>query len=311
MSNINKTLVQYHSGLIEKAEFIKRMFEKHHTHLFDYANHLNKTNIKKIEIEDGNVIVTTRDREVRIGCSEGDYRTAPIDILNFSEYENFEYEMVEKLVNNGDNFFDIGANIGWYSINIGKAKRDSKIYSFEPIPRTYKYLLDNIKLNLISNITTHNFGLSNKKGEFTFYYYKEGSGNASSINLTEREDIKKVQCKVTTLDEYIEETKIRVDFIKCDVEGAELLVFQGGFRTIQHYLPIIFSEILRKWSAKFNYDPNLIFKMLNEIGYQAFTVKDEALIKFHKMNDSTKETNFFFLHTEKHVDIIMRMSEPP
>jgi FkbM family methyltransferase len=294
MGYINQTLIQYHSGLIDKAEFIKRMFEKHHSQLFDYAKYLNKTNIKKIEIEDGNVIVTTRDREIRIACSEGDYRTAPIDILNFSDYEKFEYEMVEKLVNNGDNFFDIGANIGWYSINIGKAKKNSKIYCFEPIPRTYKQLQNNIKLNLINNITTHNIGLSNKKGEFIFYYYIEGSGNASSINLTERENIKTIQCKVITLDEYTEENKIRVDFIKCDVEGAELLVFQGGFDTIQRDLPIIFSEILRKWSAKFDYDPNLIFNMFNEIGYQAFTVNENMLINFDKMEGATIETNFFF-----------------
>jgi FkbM family methyltransferase len=214
--------------------------------------------------------------------------------------------MVEKLVNNGDNFFDIGANIGWYSINIGKAKKNSKIYCFEPIPRTYKQLQNNIKLNLINNITTHNIGLSNKKGEFIFYYYIEGSGNASSINLTERENIKTIQCKVITLDEYTEENKIRVDFIKCDVEGAELLVFQGGFDTIQRDLPIIFSEILRKWSAKFDYDPNLIFNMFNEIGYQAFTVNENMLINFDKMEGATIETNFFFLHAEKHAKIIKK-----
>jgi FkbM family methyltransferase len=307
MRYINSTLKEYKSGLIDKPEYIKRMFEEHHSHLFDYANNLIKTNIKKIEIEDGNVIVTTRDRGVRIICSEGDYRTAPIDILNFSEYEKYEYEMVEKLINNGDNFFDIGANIGWYSINIGLAKRNSKIYSFEPIPKTYKNLQNNININFVKNITTHNFGLSNKKGEFIFYYYEEGSGNASTINLTERADIKKVQCRLTTLDEYIEKTSIRVDFIKCDVEGAELHVFQGGFRTIQRDLPIIFSEILRKWSAKFDYDPNMIFNILNEIGYQAFTVNEENLINFEKMLETTIETNFFFLHREKHAELIKKL----
>ena len=79
--------------------------------------------------------------------------------------------------------------------------------------------------------------MSNKKGEFIFYYYIEGSGNASSINLTERENIKTIQCKVITLDEYTEENKIRVDFIKCDVEGAELNGLLGMRRLIERNRP--------------------------------------------------------------------------
>ena len=306
MKNINDTLKKYEESLIDKSEFIKIMYENHHSHLFNYANYLKKTNIKKIEIEDDNVIVTTRNKGIRIACLEGDYRTAPIDILNFSEYEKYEYAMVEKLIKNGDNFIDIGANIGWYSINIAKAKRDSKIYCFEPIPGTYEYLQKNINLNFIKNIITHNIGLSNKTGEFTYYYYQEGSGNASSINLTGREDIKEVQCNVITLDDYCKEKKIRADFIKCDVEGAELLVFQGGLVTIQHDLPIIFSEVLRKWSAKFAYDPNLIFNLFSEIGYKAYTVKEKTLIDFKKMEETTIETNFFFLHAKKHANIIKK-----
>ena len=50
MRYINSTLKEYKSGLIDKPEYIKRMFEEHHSHLFDYANNLIKTNIKKIEI---------------------------------------------------------------------------------------------------------------------------------------------------------------------------------------------------------------------------------------------------------------------
>jgi len=308
MNSINDTLIQFQSGLIDKPEFIKRMFDEHHTHLFDYANYLNKTNIKKIEIYEGLVIMTSRDRGIKIACSEGDYRTAPIEILNFFDYEKKDYAMVEKLINKDDNFFDIGANIGWYSINIGVARKNAKIFCFEPIPKTYKYLLNNIKLNSLNNIIAYNYGLSNQQGEFTFYYYQEGSGNASSVNLTGREDIKKVKCKVRTLDGYTTETGLQVDFIKCDVEGAELLVFQGGLETIKRDLPIVFSEILRKWSAKFNYNPNLIFKMFREIGYQAFTAENELLIRFEKMDELTVETNFFFLHTEKHADVIKRNS---
>lgn len=297
---INHTLSQYTHGAIDKPSFIKAMYEDHHAKLFDYAAYLSKTNIKKIEIEDGRVVMTSRDRGVRIACAEGDFRIAPIETLNFFDYEKAESAMVDKLVADGDNFFDIGANIGWYSINIAVSRRAAKIYCFEPIPKTYEHLKQNLALNSVPNVTAHNFGFSSQNGEFTFYYYPEGSGNASSANVTGRSDVETVQCKVRTLDGYINETGVHVDFIKCDVEGAELLVFQGGIEAISRDRPIVFSEILRKWSAKFNYNPNQIFDLFRQQGYRSFTVKGNYLSEFLGMDESTVETNFFFLHSVKH-----------
>lgn len=306
MISIKDTLARYMNGEIDKPSFIKSMYESHHAKLFDYASYLFQTNVKKIEIEDNSVIVTSRDRGIRIACSIGDFRIAPIEILNFFDYEKLESLMMENLVADGDTFFDIGANIGWYSINIAVSRRTSKIYSFEPIPKTFKQLQKNLELNTVSNIKANDFGFSNKTGEFPFYYYSEGSSNASAANLTGRTDVECVQCKVRTLDDYISEIGERVDFIKCDVEGAELLVFQGGIKTITRDRPIVFSEILRKWSSKFNYNPNEIFQLFYSLGYRCFTVKLNCLSEFFNMNESTIETNFFFLHSIKHEALIKR-----
>lgn len=309
MKNINETLANYANSVIDKPTFIKNMYEDHHAAFFDYAEYLFQTNVKKIEIEDGRVIMTSRDRGIRIACSPGDFRIAPIETLNFFDYEKAESNMMENLVSDGDTFFDIGANIGWYSINIAASRRATKVYCFEPIPKTYKSLSVNLELNGVRNVIAHNFGFSSQAGVFPFYYYPEGSGNASSANVTGRSDVECVQCRVRTLDDYTTETGAHVDFIKCDVEGAELLVFQGGIETIKRDKPIVFSEILRKWSAKFNYNPNDIFRLFREQGYQAFTVKENYLIKFFEMDESTIETNFFFLHSEKHASLILRFEK--
>jgi FkbM family methyltransferase len=309
MIPINQTLVDFEQGKIDKPTFIKTMYETHHAALFDYASYIGRTNVKKIEIEDGRVIMTSRDHGIRIACTPGDYRVSPIETLNFFDYEKDESTMMENLVADGDNFFDIGANIGWYSINIAALRRAAKVYCFEPIPKTYQQLQLNLSLNSVPNVVSHNFGLSNEISEFTFYYYPEGSGNASSVNLTGRTDIETVQCKVRTLDDYTAETGATVDFIKCDVEGAELLVFQGGADTIARDKPIVFSEILRKWSAKFHYNPNEIFDFFRLQGYQAYVAKGKYLREFGVMDDATIETNFFFLHAIKHKDLIRRYAD--
>jgi FkbM family methyltransferase len=306
MKKINDIRLAYQQEKIDKPSFIQEMYDQIHGVLFDYAQYLANTNIRKIEVEDGRVVITTRNRGIRLDCPQGDHRSAPIEVLNFLDYEKDELAMMERLIEADHNFFDIGANIGWYSINIGASRQagGGHVFCFEPIPKTFLQLQTNIQINSLQNITVCNFGFSNKCGDFTFYYYPEGSGNASSANVTGREDIEEVQCTVRTLDDYTAETGAHVDFIKCDVEGAELLVFQGGIETIKRDLPIVFSEILRKWSGKFGYNPNEIFNLFSSQGYKAFTVDGTRLREFGVMDEKTIETNFFFLHSVKHAQQI-------
>lgn len=306
MNTLKSTAERFATGQIDKPGYIQTMYAEQHQRLFDYADYLARTNIKKIEIEDGRVIMTSRDRGIRIVCGAGDHRIAPIETLNFLDYEKAEADMLENLVQDGYNFFDIGANIGWYSLNVAASRRNAQAYCFEPLPKTWKQLQANLAINGIANIQAHNFGFSNAAGSFPFYYYPEGSGNASAANLSGRTDVEVVECNVKTLDSYTAETGVRVDFIKCDVEGAELLVFQGGKETIARDKPIVFSEILRKWSAKFNYDPNEIFQLFHSLGYRAFSVSGGWLKPFETMTEATVETNFFFLHATKHAELIRR-----
>lgn len=306
MTPLNDTLTQFEQGQIDKPTFIRTMYERHHAALYDYAAYLPRTNVKKIEIEDGRVVMTSRDRGVRIACTPLDYRIAPIETLNFFDYEKEESTMMENLVADGDNYFDVGANIGWYSINIAVSRRNARVFAFEPIPTTYADLQTNLALNASANVQAFNFGFSDRAGEFPFYYYPEGSGNASAVNLTGRSDVQTFQCKVRTLDDFTAETGHRVDFIKCDVEGAELLVFKGGIETIKRDKPVVLSEILRKWSAKFNYNPNEIFALFRAIGYNVYTAQGGRLVPFGDMDDNTIPTNYFFLHPEKHRELVRR-----
>jgi FkbM family methyltransferase len=309
MNTIWSIVKSYKNESLSKANYIQAMYEQCHARLYDYSNYLSNTNIKKIEIEDGSVIMTSRDRGIRIDCESGDFRIAPIEILNFNEYEKSETKMMENLLTDGDTFFDIGANLGWYSLNVKAAYPNSNVYSFEPIPKTYRQLVKNVELNPPTPlqggaITLFNFGFSDESGELPFYYYPEGSGNASSVNVTERQDIQTIMCSVRTLDQFCRQINEKLDFIKCDVEGAELLVFKGGIKTIEKDKPIVFSEILRKWSAKFNYNPNEILELFKSMGYKSFTTNGLELLPCDLINDSVIETNFFFLHSEKHQNLI-------
>ena len=298
--NIKKLEEDYINGKVNKPDFIARMYKENHDILFDYSEFIKNRDIQKIEITDDSVIITSRELGIKIICNRFDERIAPIEILNFRYYEKKDSNMIFKLVNDNDTIFDIGGNMGWYSIGLDKVKENVDVHTFEPIPSTYENLDENVKING-SKIKINNFGLSDKKQDLTFYFHKEGSGNASAAIMNDDRENIEVKCHVDTLDNYFKEQDLKkLDFIKCDVEGAELLAFKGGLKTIEQYKPIIFTEMLRKWSLKFDYHPNEILKLFSDIGYGCYFVIDTKLSEIKEMTDETNETNFFFLHQEKH-----------
>lgn len=312
MNKLKKLNDHYTRSEIEKPLYIKSMHDIHSI-LFDYSEYIKDTDIQRIEIKDDSVIMTSRTSEVSIICDESDYRIAPIEILNFKYYEKNESDMIFKICRNliSDNpiIFDIGANIGWYTVNLAKMNRNSLIYAFEPVLKTHDYLTANCIVNGVNNVKRIKLGLSDKKGEMDMFFYPEGSVNASLKNLTERDDIEKYTVDVSTIDDFVDENNTNgLDFVKCDVEGAELLVFQGGKKTILKYKPIVFTEMLRKWSAKFSYHPNEIIRLFSEISYKCFIVNEDKLVQFFSVDDDTVETNYFFLHSVEHEKLIAALT---
>jgi FkbM family methyltransferase len=304
---INELKKSFSEGCVSKPEFIAMAYEKFHKILFEYASQLGDVDIKEILIDGSGVIFTTRKTGTKIRCQPGDHRSPPIETFNFSDFEPAESQMMEKLFDGYQIFYDIGANIGWHSLNMAAKYRKARFYCFEPIPKTYQQLIDNIKLNCAEAISHFNTALSDQPGSQKFYYYTACSGNASAANLSERPDVSEIICPQTTLDLFVtEHSTPPPEFIKCDVEGAELMVIKGGLKTISKHQPIIMAEILRKWSSKFGYNPNEIFQTLYNLGYISFTTDGTKIFKFSKMDELTKETNFFFLHTKTHKHLITK-----
>lgn len=296
---IIETIESYKSKKISKQEYIDAMYT-FHAHLFDYTKVIPHTDIEKIEIVDNKIIITFRESGIKLSCQKPDKRIAPMEVLNFNYYEKENSDMIFRLIEQEFNVFDIGASIGWYTLNIAKQFDRAKVLAFEPIFSTFDQLKQNVKINSLNNITIYNFGFSNQETKLTFYLEPESSVSASAANISNKSDVEKVTCCVKKLDDFVNNYGIKPDFIKCDVEGAELHVYQGGIETINRYKPIVFTEMLRKWSAKFNYHPNQIIDLLSNIGYKCFVVKDNYLSEIHRMDGNTLETNFFFLHMNKH-----------
>ena len=295
---------RYESGQVSKPEYIHQMHELH-ARIFEYPELLRRADVQSLAISGEGVVLETKAAGIRLQLDPVDERLIPIEIMNFGSYEPEETEMFLRLAEGVDVVFDIGGNIGWFSLNTAKRYGGSvEIHTFEPIPATYAQLVRNVELNEATSVHPNNFGFSDDGSLKTFFYYPQGSGNASTADLSGRDDVERIVCEVRTLDDYASESGILPGMIKCDVEGAELLVFRGGVETIGKALPIVFTEMLRKWAASFGYSPNDIIDWFAALGYGCFTVSGARLARFGRMDDDTAETNFFFLHEDKHAEKI-------
>jgi FkbM family methyltransferase len=138
--------------------------------------------------------------------------------------------------------FDVGANIGNYSIMLKEKYPLAKICSFEPNPYSFAELKENLKG---SNIEVYNFGFGQKKGKENLYVYKKNTdsqhaslykefGKVINSELGKEEKIH-LEIGIITIDSFCVDNNINnIDFIKIDVEGHEFAVLQGALNMINH-----------------------------------------------------------------------------
>ena len=134
------------------------------------------------------------------------------------QYETKTLIFFKEQIENAKVFVDVGANIGGYTI---RAAKYCKVYAIEPLPRNYKILKINEKLNNVK-INSFNIAAGNKNGKIKLFYELGHYGRPS----IKRNYKKFVEVEMKPLDEIINEGSI--DLIKIDVEGAEDLVLEGA-----------------------------------------------------------------------------------
>lgn len=298
---------QFITGALSKPEFIRQALQIHR-HLFDYVEIIHRTDIQEIRVSDDGVRFRVGEEDLWLFAPPEESRVVPIEVMNFDRYEPEETRVMDLLSGSATQILDIGANIGWYAARFAKREPKCQVHAFEPMPVTYAYLQRNIALNGVADrVHTYNYGLSDVSGSFDFFIAPTGGTNASLLNVAEASDARKVVGLTLTLDEWCSNQQVQPDFVKCDVEGAELLVFRGGRQTLLEHRPVVFTELLRKWSKPFGYHPNDMLAYLTELEYDCFAIGQPGIRRIDTVTDETLETNYVFLHRAKHAALASKL----
>jgi FkbM family methyltransferase len=209
-------------------------------------------------------------------------RLHPRGVVAFSVWSNYRVEVDEldflaRHLQPSDVFCDVGANIGIFSL-VGASRMSGsagalRIFAFEPTPATYRTLAANVSLNRFDCIETVNAAVGAEEGTATLYLndvWKDGLNALAKPQRGDAKVISEVEVPVVTLDTFLRSRSVsRVDYLKIDVEGAELAVLEGA-RLLLEASPncIVIFECSVSNAAAFGYHPEKIMKLFREIGFQ-------------------------------------------
>jgi FkbM family methyltransferase len=191
-------------------------------------------------------------------------------------FERTEMKLVAKLLKPRMKVVDAGANIGLYSLLAAKCVgADGQVWAFEPSQTTFRFFVDNLALNGVSNVETHRLALSDVKGELTLraeqgfgdlYRHLDYSGNASEGDAVE-------SVAVVTLDDFASSQKIdQIDFLKIDVEGGELCLLKGAKQLLSRSPNVVVMfESEEDWCQRSGCTAEDTFDLLRSLGFGLYS----------------------------------------
>lgn len=273
MKRLIKRIVRYALKVLNKMNerFIK---EDEKCEEIKWANKFEKTGYLNFEMQFG---VTIRL-----------YKDSILSKMIYYGFENEELEFTFNFLRKGDIFFDIGANIGLFSLVAAKRIGETgKIFAFEPSPKTFLRLKENIVLNKFENIIPLNLGLSNKIEKLPFNISETGydawnsfAGNGSELLQ------KSIEVPVITLESFISEKKLsNIQLFKIDVEGWEKFVLLGGEKYLRINSPVIILELTESNTFSAGYMVQELYSLLESWGYCWYRlVKGEFIFETKRLH---------------------------
>ncbi len=153
----------------------------------------------------------------------------------FGSFVVKQYEYFDKVrAKQGDVVMDVGALAGETGLYFSNLVGDKgKVYAFEPVQDSYNLLVENLKRNHVKNIEAVKLGLFSENKDAII-----SNGAAGSSLLATNTTNKGKKIRLVKLDDFVKEKNLnKVDFIKMDIEGAELDALKGGEQTIKKYKP--------------------------------------------------------------------------
>jgi FkbM family methyltransferase len=235
------------------------------------------------------------------------------DIRTGSWYEP-ELELIPYAVRTGETAVDIGGNYGLYAYHLSRAVGPSgRVYSFEPVPLACAAFGLVTKILRLRNVVLIPKACGETQGRATLIVPIADSGTISAglTHLDARNNdrdgkaihfkfsrTQHITCDMVRVDDIMADAA-DVTFVKCDIEGAELVALRGATKIIDRFRPSIVCEINPWFLEGFGIKLDELLNFFGERGYQLYWYDDRQRRLVPKQPAQVVEDNYFFIHPER------------
>jgi len=201
---------------------------------------------------------------------------------------------LKKIIYPGNYVADIGAHLGYFTFELSRlVGAGGNVFAIEPVSKFYSVIKKMIHRKKKSNIHLHKVALGGnsefvemgipwvgKQKKFGYARIKEMS---EYFNYAETEMVPNVKGDDLFVD------LPRLDFIKCDVEGAEVLVFRSMLQVVKKHTPILLCELADKLERI------KMYEMLLPFGYKLYLLNKEKLSQLDAYSELAVTLNHYFI----------------
>ncbi|MEM3485862.1 MAG: FkbM family methyltransferase [Candidatus Methanomethyliaceae archaeon] len=191
------------------------------------------------------------------------------------DFEQGEQSFLLQYLAPGMTVLDIGAHHGLYTLLASKkVGEQGRVIAFEPSPRELRRLKWNLLLNRCCNVHIVPYALGSNEGTAELFVCLGQETGCNSLRPPAvNEPVSKIRVPITTVDHYLERIGVdKVDFMKLDVEGAELEVLRGAVQLLEGTRPLILCELADLRTEPWGYSSIQIYDFLRSRGYKWFSI---------------------------------------
>ncbi|HEX4311210.1 MAG TPA: FkbM family methyltransferase [Acidobacteriaceae bacterium] len=202
-------------------------------------------------------------RDTRVIVRPGDTGMTQNVYCGLQDLEDMAY--VLHVMTPQDLFVDVGANVGSYTV-LACAVSGARGYCFEPVPATYRRLLDNLAINnLASRVKAMNIGLASEDGELNF---TDSENCTNHVIVAGESRANSIRVPVHSLDSILGGES--PSLIKIDVEGFEQAVLDGAEAVLAN--PLLHSVLMEFNGSgnRYGFDEESILRKMENYGFSTY-----------------------------------------
>ena len=194
--------------------------------------------------------------------------------LFYDGFENTERSFAERFLRPGMIVLDVGAHHGYYTLLASrKVGLGGLVLAIEPSPRERERLRLHLRINRCRNVQVEGRAIGESGGEAELYLIRGTETGCNSLRTPNvAQDTERVSVSIESLDRVLQDHGIeRVDFIKLDVEGAELSALKGARQLLsKEPRPVILAEVQDIRTGPWGYRASEVVRYLSSANYHWF-----------------------------------------